>query len=138
MRRLNTTQLMLLNIFLMLCTIVLIGVIKYNVVPSVQRANNIPTDEERRQSKELIAQLREDLNDIASVGLRADVLSSEDPYGPICAKKMNGYVKFVEYVAKDYNDTTMRVYPSMLKFCKLPTSVMIISRARGFGVKFIY
>jgi hypothetical protein len=138
MRRLGTTQLILLNIALMLTMLVLIGAIKYYAIPGIQRASNIPTDEERHQSKELIAQLREDLNDISGVGLRADILSREQPYGSTCARKMNGYVKFVTYVAKDYTDTASKVYPSMLKFCKLPKSVTIIPQDKGFKVKFIY
>jgi hypothetical protein len=115
-----------------------INVVVYHVIPSVQRSRQIPTTEDVNRFRDLIAQLREDLNDIEGMGRRTDALAQKKPYDMLLQEKMNGYIKFALYVAKDYNETSPKVYISVLKLCKLPTSILVIPLKKGFTVRYKY
>lgn len=135
---LGVTGTISLNLIIMLLLAVVINVITGYVIPSIQRSHQIPTSDDVARFHDLVAQLREDLNDIEGMGRRADALAQKKPYGKLHREKMTGYIKFALYVAKDYNETSPKVYDYVLKFCKLPSNIIVTPLEKGFIVRYRY
>ena len=135
---LGITGTIALNVIIMLLMAVGVNVVIRYVIPSIQRSRQLPTTDDVAKFHELVAQLREDLNDIEGMSRRADVLAQKKPRSKLYLEKMNGYIKFALYVARDYNETSPKVYESVLKLCKLPSYVSIIPLENSFTVCYKY
>ncbi len=124
------------NILIMLALVVIGNVVARVIVPGIQKMSGTPTTTEVADSKLLIAQLREDMSDLQSVKMRADILSQTKPFGPMSKERMSGLKSFARYVADDYNETAAKVGDKMLRYLQLPEAISIELLDRGFNIKY--
>lgn len=128
------TKTLLLNVGIMLAIVAVGNLIARVAVPAVSSAFRSPSLATLAASRETIAQLREDLNDIKVAGEKAKAVASVKPYGPVSRARMDGLVGYARYVAQDYNLAVELIDITVLETLRLPARIKIEAIDKGFSL----